>query len=366
MDLDDIFADEIEDGPPSIQSSGRSILGDTPQTNAAALFRPPEPRNTTSSVSSRSSASRNSVKKFAKLLKLTKENQETLLQMSNHTLPGEEYIGMLAALIYACQEGIGSSGSKWVAGRVIRDTFKEKVAEFIFQPDLEAFSKTVAEDHTTMLKSLEILTFDYLKGLSPEFVDDYCPGDYVANEPCIPGTAMYLFIEETLKNQRSKVRTELLTNILGVPDESAALVPAAKSMVLSVARVMLPHARVLRDDNLLKDLGREKIKWIIFMRYVTVWYHLNHTVNKKRCQWTVMDEVLADLRARPDTDRKMYFDRIVHYDRATFDGKQSWPTIKAGQSLPTPDVEGVLAPDDRLQGSSSGDLNMEDGGEEED
>ncbi|KAH9809108.1 hypothetical protein DFH28DRAFT_1191582 [Melampsora americana] len=364
MELDDIFADEtnIEADDTPIRASGRSSFSDNLQPNATTLFRPPEPRSTPSSGSSRSSACRNSVKKFAELLKLTKENQETLLQIANHTLPGEEYIGMLASLVYACQEGIGSSGSKWVAGR---DTFKEKVAEFIFQPDLEAFSKTVGDDHTTLLKSLEILTFDHLKGLSPEFVDDYCPGDYIANEACLPGTAMYLFIKETLKNQRSKVRSELLTNILGVPDESAAPVPAAKSMVLLVARVMLLHARALRDDSLLKHLGRDRIKWIIFMRYVTVWYHLNHTVNKKRCQWTVMDEVLADLRARPDSDSKKYFDQLVRYDRATFDGKRSWPTIKAGQSLPTPVVERVLAQDDGQGGSSSGDMGMEDGGEEE-
>ncbi|KAH9808357.1 hypothetical protein DFH28DRAFT_997424 [Melampsora americana] len=372
MEMDDLFADEIDtthiDLSPedlSLRASGTgSSFGDSPQTRSATLFRPAEPRSSSASSSLRSSASRNSVKKFAELLKLTKENEETLQKIYTHTLPGEEYIGTLAAFFYACQECPGSSVAKWVPGRVIRDAFKDKVAEFLFQPDLEAFSKTVAEDHTTMMQSLEILTFDYLKGLSPEFVELHCPGDYIAHEPCIPGTSMFQFIKETLKNQRSKARSVLLTNILGEPDGSNLRVPAAKSMVLSVARVMLPYARALGDDALLKSLGREKVKWIIFMRYVTVWYHLNHTVNKKRCQWTVMDEALADLRGRPDTDRTTYFDRVLRYDRVIFDGRRSWTTIKAGHTLRTPVVERVLAPVHETNGP--GGLGAGEQGTEED
>ncbi|KAH9808250.1 hypothetical protein DFH28DRAFT_910448 [Melampsora americana] len=373
MDLDDLFAEEMDVEPKgpsandlSLRPSTATVFAGSPQNNPSTLFRPPVSRGTPATASSRPSAPRACVKKFADLLKLTKDNQETLQQLHGHTLPGEEYIGTLAALIHAFQESNGASAAKWVPGRVIRDTFKEQVAKFLLRPDLEAFSKTVADDHTTMLQSLEILTFNHLQSLSESFVSDYCPGDYIANKPCIPGTAMFLFIKETLKNQRSKVRGVLLTNILGVPEDSVALVPAAKSMVLSVARVMLPYARALGDENLLKKLGREKIKWIIFMRYVTVWYHLNHTVNKKRCQWTIMDEVLADLRARPDTDCTIYFDRVVRYDRDAFNGRQSWPTIKAEQSLPTPVVECVLTPVSALGGSSLGDPGTEEGGEEED
>ncbi|KAH9823054.1 hypothetical protein DFH28DRAFT_1172027 [Melampsora americana] len=374
MELDDLFADEMdvepEDPAPndaSLPSSGSAgTFHGTPQTNPSTLFRPPAPRSTPASATSRPSASRASVKKFAELLKLSKENQDTLQQLYSHTLPGEEYIGTLAAVIHAFQEGNASSGVKWVAGRVIRDALNKQVAEFLLRPDLEAFSKTVADNHTTMLQSLEILTFNHVQSLSEGFVNDHCPSDYVANEACIAGTAMFLFVKEVLKNQRSKVRGVLLTNILGVPDDSVALVPAAKSMVLSVARVMLPEARALGDDNLLKKLGREKVKWIIFMRYITVWYHLNHTVNKKRCQWTIMDEALADLRARPNRDRTIYFDRIVRYDREAFNGKQSWPTIKADKALPTPVVECVLTPVTAVGGSSSGDLGTEEGAEEED
>ncbi|KAH9814113.1 hypothetical protein DFH28DRAFT_1028470 [Melampsora americana] len=377
MDLSDLFADdmdiEVDDPSPnetSLQLSGSATsFAGTPQTNPSTLFRPPAPRSTPASATSRPSASRACVKKFADLLKLSKENQETLQQLYSHTLPGEEYIGTLAAIIHAFQEGNGSSTAKWLPGRVIRDTFKEQVAEYLLRPDLEAFSKTVADDRTTMSNSLEILTFrrqNHVQSLSEGFVNDYCPSDYVANEAVIPGTAMFLFIKETLKNQRSKVRGVLLTNILGVPEDSVAIVPAAKSMVLSVARVMLPYARALADDNLLKKLGREKIKWIIFMRYITVWYHLNHTVNKKRCQWTIMDEALADLRGRPASDRTTYFDRVVRYDREAFNGKQSWPTIKAERSLPNPVVDSVLAPVIPGESSSSGDLGTEEGGEEED
>ncbi|KAH9807796.1 hypothetical protein DFH28DRAFT_1088739 [Melampsora americana] len=364
MDLNNLFADDmdVEPNDSSLQRSGSATtFAGSPQTNSSTLFRPPAPRSTPASVTSRPAGSRAIVKKFADLLKLSKDNQETLHQLYSHTLPGEEYIGTLAAIIHAFQEGNGSSTAKWVPGRVIRDTFKEQVAECLLRPDLKAFSKTVADDHTTMSKSLEILTFhcqNHVQTLSEGFVNDYCPSDYVANEACIAGTAMFLFIKETLKNQRSKLRGVLLTNILGVADDSVALVPAAKSMVLSVARVMLPEARALGDDNLLKKLGRDKIKWIIFMRYITAWYHLNHTVNKKRCQWTIMDEVLTDLRARPDRNRTIYFDRIVLYDRDCFNGKQSWPTIKAEKAFPTPVVECVLAPVMAFGGSTSGNRAM--------
>ncbi|KAH9807598.1 hypothetical protein DFH28DRAFT_1147067 [Melampsora americana] len=375
MELDDIFADDMDVDskivlpltllyvvtPGSATTFSGTPHTNSPHTNSSMLFRTPAPRSTPASMSSRPSAPRDCVKKFAKLLKLSKENQETLQQLYNHTLPGEEYIGSLAAVIHAFQESNGSSGAKWVPGRVIWDTFNQQVAEFLLRPDLEAFSKTVADDHTTMLRSLEILTFDHVQSLSEAFVNDYCPSDYVANEACIPGTVMFLFIKETLKNQRSKVRGVLLTNILSVPEDSVALVPAAKSMVLSVARVMLPYARALGDDFLLKKLGREKIKWIIFMRYITVWYHLNHTVNKKRCQWTIMDEALADLRARPASDRTM----VVRYNREAFNGKQSWPTIKAEQALPSPVVQCVLAPVIAGESSSSGDLGTEEVGEDE-
>ncbi|EGG06904.1 uncharacterized protein MELLADRAFT_86314 [Melampsora larici-populina 98AG31] len=301
--------------------------------------------------------------------------------MCEITLPGEEYLATLAYLVFSFQEGRSSGlGPKWVPGRVIRDTFKDAVSGFIFRPDLQAFSKTVAGDHTTMVQSLEVLTFNFLKGLDHKFVDEHCLSDYSPGEACVPATPMYLFVKETLKNQRSKVRSVLLTNILGAPEGAVGdvlLVPSAKSLVLQVARVFIREARSLGNKETLTKLGRETVKCIIFMQYVTVWYHLNHTVNKKRCQWTVMDEVLADLRARPESDRALYFDRIVRYERNAFDGKRSWATMKTlGPHLASPAVEEVLAPavendahalgaGDVLGGSGSGQPGGEEDGEED-
>ncbi|KAH9822532.1 hypothetical protein DFH28DRAFT_948959 [Melampsora americana] len=82
-----------------------------------------------------------------------------------------------------------------------------------------------------------------------------------------------------------------------------------------------------------------------------------------------MDEALADLRGRPETDRTTYFDRVLRYDRETFDGKRSWATIKAGHSLRSPVVEKVLAPVHEINGaggSGAGDQGTEEVGEEED
>ncbi|EGF97428.1 uncharacterized protein MELLADRAFT_114349 [Melampsora larici-populina 98AG31] len=337
--------------------SAISITAESPQTATATLFRPAQPRHTPASASSRTSGARDRVKKFADLLKLTKDNQDILQKMYDNTLPGEEYLGTLAYLVFACQEGKpGGPNPKWTAGRVIRDALKDQVGEFIFRPDLQAFSKTVAEDHTTMLQSLEMLTFhpqNYLKGLKPEYVDAHCPGDYVAGEACIPGTAMYAFVKENLKNQRSKVRSALLANILGVTEGSLLKVPAAKAMIIQVARTFFASVRPLEDHEVLAKLGRPTVKRIIFMRYVTACNYLNHTENKRRCQWTLLDEALADLRARPESDAALYLDKIICYDRQVFDGKRTWATIKASVTLPAPFVEQVL---DSVQHQSGADV----------
>ncbi|KAH9815308.1 hypothetical protein DFH28DRAFT_928402, partial [Melampsora americana] len=207
-DWDDLFGDEmsVEEDDPAGQTSNEIRLrssnaatSDSPRTATVPLFRPPQPRNTPApapaSAPSRSSASRACVIKFADILKLTKENQNVLQKMIENTLPGEEYISTISYLVYIGQESKGS------------DVFKDQVGEFILRADLQAYSKTVAEDCTTMVQSLEVLTFV---------------------RACIPGTAMYLFIKETLKNQRSK----LLTKILGVAEDAVVKVPAGKSMVL--------------------------------------------------------------------------------------------------------------------------------------
>ncbi|EGG10194.1 uncharacterized protein MELLADRAFT_94598 [Melampsora larici-populina 98AG31] len=356
MNMDDLFADDTpmeesqsdllpSQNKPSIRPSRSaiSVTAESPQTVAATLFRPPQPRNTPASVSSRTPAGRNRVKTFANLLKLTKDNQEILQKMidksslrsdlltslfGQNTLPGEEYLGTLSYLVFACQEGrAGGSGLKWVAGRVIRDSLKDQVAEFVFRPDIQAFSKSVAEDHTTMFQSLEVLTFNFVKTLKPDFVEAHCPGDYIAGEACIPGAAMYLFVKEILKNQRSKVRSALLTNILGVNETSVLKVPAAKSMLLQVGRTFLPHVRALEDHEVLPKLGRPTVIRMIFMR----------------CQWTLMDEALAELRARPNSNANLYFATVLRYDRDVFDGKRTWATIKASVKLPAPFVDQVLA-----------------------
>ncbi|EGG11144.1 uncharacterized protein MELLADRAFT_102828 [Melampsora larici-populina 98AG31] len=344
VDKDDLGAQQPRETTqlrPSNSAMSITATADSPQTAPATLFRPPLQRNPPASASSRASASRASVKKYADLLKLTKENQEVLQKMIDNTLPGEEYLGTLSYLVFACQESKGLSGPKWVPGKVIRDAFKDVVAEIIFRPDLQAYSKTVADDHTTMVQSLEVLTFKYLKGLKAEYIDEHGPGDYIAGEACIPTTAMYLFIKDTLKNQRSKVRSALLHNILGVPEGSILKVPAAKSMALQVGRMFIPEVRALDDSDALAKLGRAKVKRIMFMRYVTVYYYLNQTENKKRCQWTLMDEVLADLRARPASDASLYFAQIARYDREAFTGQRTWSTIKAS-GLPAPFVDQVL------------------------
>lgn len=364
--------------PPS--NSAMSLAGtvDTPQTAPATLFRAPQPRTAPASAPSRPSASRASVKKYADLLKLTKDNQEVLQKMYDNTLPGEEYLGTLSYLVFVCQESKVSSGSKWVAGKVIRDHFKAQVGKFLFRPDLQAYSKTIAEDHTTMMQSLEVLTFNYLMGLSPEYIDEHGPGDYVAGEACIPTTSMYLFIKETLKNQRSKLRSALLLNILGVPEGCALKVSAWGPMVIQVARTLLKDLRSMDDEAAMLELGPAKARRIIFMRYVTVYYYLNQTENKKRCQWTLMDEALAELHGRPNTDVSLYFAQIARYDREAFTGKETWAAIKASRRLPPPFVGQVLeaARDNNTvaarsrngnvsRGTSSGNHGMEGGVEEE-
>ncbi|EGG02513.1 uncharacterized protein MELLADRAFT_91347 [Melampsora larici-populina 98AG31] len=345
--------DEVAPNDTSLQPSQSATslagLGDSPQPAPATLFRPPQPRNTPVSASQRPLAGRNAVKKFADLLKLSKENVE---------------------LVQKVYEFAGGSGSKWVPGRLIRDTFKGAIGEFILRPSLQAFSRTVAANHTTLVDSLEVLTFNYLKQLDPEIVDEQCAGDYIAGEACIPGTAMYSFIKEALKNQRSKVRSVLLTNILGVKEDSALTVLSAKSVVLLVARTFIPKLKDLGDKALMIKLGPEKVRWIIFMRYVTAYHHLNHTENKRHCQWTIMDEALADLRERPDSDRPLFLNEIVWYDREAFNGKRTWATIKASDPLRAPVPSEVLA---SLQanpggGSGSGDMETEevdDGGGDE-
>ncbi|KAH9820030.1 hypothetical protein DFH28DRAFT_885543 [Melampsora americana] len=317
-DWDDLFGEDMsaEEDDHGEQTSNEIVIrtsssmsiepttSDSPRATLATLFRPPQPRATPASAVSRPPASRALVKKFADLLKLTKANQEVLQKMIDNTSPGEEYISTLSYLVFVCQESKAGLGPalKWVPGRVIRDAFRDKVGEFILRADLQAYSKTVAEDCTTMVQSLEVLTFNYLQGLKEDFIGEHGPLDYVAGEACIPGTAIYLFVKETLKNQRSKVRTALLTKILGVAEDAVVKVPAGKSMVLQVAQTFMPNLRAMTDDAALKKLGRAKLKRIIFMPYVTAYYYLNQSENKKRCQWTLMDEALADLRTRPDSD----------------------------------------------------------------
>ncbi|KAH9824994.1 hypothetical protein DFH28DRAFT_878607 [Melampsora americana] len=356
-DWDDLFGDDmiVEEDDGVIQtpnepsrrewnraSRANTAPGDSPYPGPATLFRPPAQRNAPGQAPSRLAANRASVKKYADLLKLTKENHEVLQKMIDNTVRGEEYLGTLSYLVFICQECKVSSGSKWVPGRVIRDTLKEQVGEFILRADVQAYSKTVAEDYTSMLQSLEVLTFNYVKGLTPEFLEEHGPGDYVAGEGCVPGTAMHVFIKETLKNQRSKVRGALLTKILGVAEGSPLKVPAAKTMVLQVGRTFICALRAMDDDTALGKLGRVKVKRIIFMRYVTAYYYLNQTENKKRCQWTLMDEALAALRERPESDANLYFDRVARFDRDAFNGKRTWAEIKSC-GLPAPFVEQVLA-----------------------
>ncbi|KAH9808178.1 hypothetical protein DFH28DRAFT_1099900 [Melampsora americana] len=368
-DWDDLFGDSmsVEDDDLGVQSpnatsrrasnSAMSMSGsaNTPQPAPATLFRAPQPRTAPPSAPTRPASSRALVKKFADVLKLSKDNQEVLQKMYDNTLPGEEYLGTLSYLVFICQESKVSSGSKWVAGRVIRDAFKEKVGEFIFRADLQAYSKTVAEDHTTMVQSLEVLTFNYVKQLTSEYIDEHGPGDYVAGEACVPGSTMYLFVKDSLKNQRSKVRSALLTEILGVSEGSGIKVPTAKTMVLKVAQTFQPSLRGLEDEDVLFKLGRGKVKRMIFMQYVTAYYYHNQSENKKRCQWTLMDEALSDLRARPESDTALYFDQIARDDRETFTGKRTWVDIKASAPLPPPFVEQVLArAHAALAGGSSG------------
>ncbi|KAH9812610.1 hypothetical protein DFH28DRAFT_1084390 [Melampsora americana] len=381
---DDFIMDEIDSGldpspnPPSLRASqsAMSLTEDSPRTSAATLFRPAQPRNTPASASNRPAALRNSFKKFAEILKLTKENQDMVQQIYNNTLPNEEYLATLSFLVYLRQDGGlgGTAVSKWVPGRVIRETFKDAVRDFILRPNLQAFSKTVASDHTTLVESLEILTFNFCQNLDPDIVDEHGPGDYNAGDACIPGTTMHTFIKETLKNQRSKVRSVLLEHILGVPEGFLTPVLQAKPMVLLVARTLRPNLRKLGGEEVLDKLGRQAVKWIIFMRYVTVYNHLNPTQNKKRCQWTVMDEVLAELRTRPTSERTLYFNEVVRYDRETFTGKRTWDTIRSSGQLPAPTVAQVLeraqATEAGASGSGGGDITgglgsgNEDDGEE--
>ncbi|KAH9808118.1 hypothetical protein DFH28DRAFT_910794, partial [Melampsora americana] len=171
--------------------------------------------------------------------------------------------------------------------------------------------------------------------------------DYTAGEGCAAGSSMFVFIKDILKNKRSKVRSTLLTNILGVREGSVLTVPTAKTMVIDVARTFLPDTRTMEVADIITQLGPDQVRWIIWMRYVTVYAYLNHTENKRRCQWTIMDQVLADLR-RPDhsdhtANRQIYFKQIVRYDREVFNGEQTWAEIKAHRTLHEPDVSQVLA-----------------------
>ncbi|KAH9820347.1 hypothetical protein DFH28DRAFT_1079759 [Melampsora americana] len=266
--------------------------------------------------------SRNTLKKFGDILKLSKDNRECVQQLYESTQPHEEFAATLSYLAYLGQEGL-SSGTKWIAGKHIWETFKKKVARFIFEPTLQAFSTTVAADRTVIINSLELLTFEYLKILDPEFIEEYGSGDYIAGDACIPGTLMHLFIKDTLKNKRSKVRTELLTNILGIQEGSVLLVPSARSIVVQVAHTFLPDLAVIEEDKAVRNtLGNEEIKWIVFM--------------------TVMDKILAQLRAKPGC-RDHYFNTILGYDQQVFDGKQTWADVQAIPALPSPAVAEVIA-----------------------
>ncbi|KAH9812456.1 hypothetical protein DFH28DRAFT_1084294 [Melampsora americana] len=319
-DWDDIFGDDmmVEDDDVVNQTPNEPSLsahvqtGDSPHSGPATLFHPPPQQIAPGSAPSRVAASHASVKKYSDLLKLTKANHEVLQKMYDNTVMGDKYLGTLYYLVFIFQESRVSSGSKW-------DNFKD-----------QAYSKSVAEDYTTMLQSLEVLTFNYLKGLSAEFLEEHGPVDYVAGEGCVPGTSMHGFIKEVLKNQQSKVRLALLTKILGVAEELK--VPAAKTLVLQVR---------LEDNAALAQLGRVKVKRIIFMQYMTAYYYLNQMENKKRCQWTLMDKALADLCERPKSNCK-YFDQVAHLDRDIFNGKRTWATIKAS-GMPAPFVDQVLA-----------------------
>ncbi|KAH9815168.1 hypothetical protein DFH28DRAFT_1082485 [Melampsora americana] len=363
--MDDIFGDnvtmeEVKDevdplpNQPSLRASqsAMSLTDDSPRTLAATLFRPAQPRNTPASAAARPSAVRNTIKKFADILKLTKENQEMLQLMYNNTLPNEEYVATLSYLLYLRQDGLlAGTGPKWIPGKVIRETFKDAVRDFMLRPNLQAFSKTVALDHTTLVESLEILTFNFAQNLELDIVDEHGPGDYTAGDACVPGTTMYNFIKETLKNQRSKVRSVLLEHILGVPEGYLTPVLQDKPMVLLVARTLRPRLRKLGGEEVLEKLGRPAVKWIIFMWYVTVYNHLNPTQNKKRCQWTVMDEALLELRTRPTSERTLYFNEVVRYNRETFTGTRTWDTIRSSGDLLAPTVAQVL---ERAQATEAG------------
>ncbi|KAH9807505.1 hypothetical protein DFH28DRAFT_1139018 [Melampsora americana] len=319
-----------------------SIDANPPQTpnnssnrDVSSQFQPPRNRNTPASTTR---PSRNTLKKFGDILKLSKDSRERVQLLYESTQPHEEFAATLSFLAYLGQEGL-STGTKWIPGKHIRETFKKKVARFIFDPTLQAFSTTVAADRTVISQSLELLTYDYLKTLDPEFIEEYGSGDYTAGHACVPGTSMYLFIKEILKNKRSKVRTELLTDILGIQEGSVLPVPSARSIVVQVARTFLPDLAVIEEDKAVRNaLGNEKIKWI---RYVTAYTHRYITANKRRCQWTVMDEILAELRAKPGC-RDHYFDAVLGYDLQVFDGKRTWADVQALPALPSPVVRVVI------------------------
>ncbi|KAH9816485.1 hypothetical protein DFH28DRAFT_1081799 [Melampsora americana] len=348
--MDDIFGnnvtmEEVEvdveplQNQPSLQASqsAMSLTDNSPQTSAATLFRPAQPWNTPASAAARPSAVCNTIKKFADILKLTKESQEMLQLMYNNTLPNEEYDGLLAG-----------TGTKWIPRK---ETFKDTVRDFMLRPNHQAFSKTVAPDHTTLVESLEILTFvrtfkcflstivaksflqNFAQNLEPDIVNKHGPGDYIAGDACVPGTTMYIFIKETLKNQRSK----LLKNILGVPEGYLTPVLQAKPMVLLVAQTLRPRLRKLGGEEVLEKLGRTA-------RYVTVYNHLNPTQNKK-------DATLLELRTRPTSEQTLYFNEVVRYDQETFTGKRTWDTIRSLGDLLAPTVAQVLK---RAQATEAG------------
>lgn len=54
---------------------------------------------------------------------------------------------------------------------------------------------------------------DFAKRLDPDFFAEHGPGESKPSEACIPGSPMYLFIKDTLKNKRSKVRTVVSPSI---------------------------------------------------------------------------------------------------------------------------------------------------------
>ncbi|KAH9807972.1 hypothetical protein DFH28DRAFT_1199714 [Melampsora americana] len=87
-----------------------------------------------------------------------------------------------------------------------------------------------------------------------------------------------------------------------------------------------------------------------------------------------MDEALAELRERPESDTALYFDRVARLDRDAFNGKRTWATIKAS-GLQAPFVDQVLALGQANSalggnsgngGTSSGNLETEEDFEEED